>query len=289
MARIDHGNNLSGYIIQPGWSVNIDSYGLATSSVTFKVQDSVDKETPLVVGQAHPDSAFSYMKAHKSSSKYDRNGIATVTVDYVGIVNRTTTQTIPQLFATSSLASEPLTTHPNFFTEASGYGSVIAGTAYDLDSTPGVGPVVKKIGSDGKVTASPCWIGTHGAAFETESGGRFIGFVNNDFPEFYGKTNYLTPNANFNGIVYTESETDVQSFNLMIGVAANEGTWNNALPNLIPSYMGTVFKAAGTNYSQLLLSQASTEVFSGAIYKVSFEIKFSKVGWHPSVYLNANA
>jgi len=53
--------------------------------------------------------------------------------------------------------------------------------------------------------------------------------------------------------------------------------------------MGTLFKAAGTNYSQLLLSQASTEVFSGAIYKVSFEIKFSKVGWHPSVYLNANA
>lgn len=295
MAHVNQGDDLADYILQPGWTVNIDSYGLATASCVFKVNDTVDKATPLIVGEALPDSAFSYMKAHKSSSKYDRSGIATVTIDYVGIVDRETTQTIPQLFAASSLASEPLTSHENFFTAVSGYSAVIAGSSYTQDTTgdTAIGPPVKHIipasgATPARTEPVPCWLGEHGSAFERESGGRFIGFVDPASPAFYGKTNYLTPTATLNGIVYTESETDVQTFNTMIGVATKSHDWNGALPNIIPDYMGTTFLSAD-NFPQMLLSQASVEVFSGAIYKVSFEIKFSRVGWHTAVYRYADA
>jgi hypothetical protein len=147
---------------------------------------------------------------------------------------------------------------------------------------PGIGPAVKKLNADGTLVPIPCHLANNGAAFETATGGRFIGFVDPAFPAFYGKTNYLTPTANFTGIVYTTDDALVGEFVSKMGWASSTNDWAGNLPKLIPSYMGEDF--VGNLGSQLLLSQASVEVFAGAIYKVSFEIKFSREGWHPAVY-----
>lgn len=285
MAYVTNGDPLTDYVALPGWTVNIDSYGLATASVTYKVNQDIDKAAPLVVGQALGDPAFSYMKAHKSSSKYDGLNIATVTIDYVGIVDDEDS-TIPQLFSASSLSSDNITSHPNFFEVAEGFPSVIAGNTFTEDTTPGIGPVVKRLNSSNTAEPKPCYLGENGAAFETATGGRFIGFVDPEFPAFYGKTNYLTPTANFTGIVYTQSNELVSAFIEYMGTSSGSPNWQGGLPQLIPDYMGSSFNADGG--PQLLLSQASVEVFAAAIYKVSFEVKFSRIGWNESVYHNAD-
>jgi len=282
MSYKNQGDPLTDYVLQPGWTVNIDSYGLATATCVFKVNGSVDKATPLVVGQALPDAAFSFMKAHKSSSKYDRSNISTVTIDYVGIWGGET-ETIPQLFSASSLSSDNITTHENFFTHAADYSEVISGTGFTPDTMPGIGPVVKQLKSDGSGPYPvPCHLTNNGAAFETATGGRFIGFVDPEFTAFYGKTNYLTPTANFTGIVYTTNPALVSTFVDKMGWSSSTPDWAGNLPQLVPDYMGSEF--SGERGSQLLLSQASVEVFAADVYKVSFEVKFSREGWHPAVY-----
>jgi len=287
MAFVSNGDALTDYVAIPGWSVNIDAWGLCTASVTYKVNSTVDKVSPLVVGEALDDDAFSFMKAHKSSSKYDGMNIATVTIDYVGIwpggdPEDPSDSTVPQLFSASSLSSDNITTHENFFNAALDYSEVISGVAFSSDTMPGIGPAVKKLNADGTLVPIPCHLTNNGAAFETETGGRFIGFVDPAFPAFYGKTNYLTPTANFTGIVYTTDDALVGEFVSKMGWASSTNDWGGTLPKLVPSYMGEDF--VGNLGSQLLLSQASVEVFAGAIYKVSFEVKFSREGWHPAVY-----
>jgi len=282
MSYKNQGDPLTDYVLQPGWTVNIDSYGLATATCVFKVNGNVDKGTPLIVGQPLPDTAFSFMKAHKSSSKYDRSNISTVTIDYVGIWGGET-ETIPQLFSASSLSSDNITTHENFFTHAADYSEVISGTGFTPDTMPGIGPVVKQLNSDGSGPYPvPCHLTNNGAAFETATGGRFIGFVDPAFPAFYGKTNYLTPTANFTGIVYTTDPALVSTFVDKMGWSSSTPDWAGNLPQLVPDYMGSEF--SGERGSQLLLSQASVEVFAADVYKVSFEVKFSREGWHPAVY-----
>jgi hypothetical protein len=281
MAYVTNGDPLTDYVAIPGWSVNVDAWGLCTASVTFKVNSTVDKVNPLVIGQALDDAAFTFMKAHKSSSKYDGMNIATVTIDYVGIWGGET-ETIPQLFSASSLSSDNITTHENFFNAAADYSEVISGVAFSADTMPGIGPVVKKLNAAGTPVPVPCHLTNNGAAFETETGGRFIGFVDPNFPAFYGKTNYLTPTANFTGIVYTTDAELVGEFVNKMGWSSATPDWAGNLPQLVPDYMGSDF--VGNLGSQLLLSQASVEVFAGAIYKVSFEVKFSREGWHPAVY-----
>jgi hypothetical protein len=46
--------------------------------------------------------------------------------------------------------------------------------------------------------------------------------------------------------------------------------------------MGTDFTYS--DYNQLLLTQSNVESF-GDLYKVTYEVKFSLIGWHTDVYL----
>ena len=50
---------------------------------------------------------------------------------------------------------------------------------------------------------------------------------------------------------------------------------------LVPDYVGTTF-VNGTKH-QLLLSQVSFEDY-GNLYKVSYEVRFNREGYEPSVY-----
>ena len=67
---------------------------------------------------------------------------------------------------------------------------------------------------------------------------------------------------------------------LLLNTATATNSWG--IFNLIPSWapVGT-----GISGNQNLLSQVNVEEF-GLLYKINYEIRYSKAGWHPKTYIN---
>lgn len=273
MARSDQGAALGVNLLQPGWSIQSDGFGLNTASATFKV-NAADAPAINVRGESFPKAAYDYLKAHKSSISYDALGLATMRVDYVGIdpdVN-SGSMTNPNCSAANGLTSENITAHPNFFEFAGApYLGVIAGAApYDQDAVDNFAP---------NVNGAPAYLGLNGACFEKKNGGRFIGFVNPTYPQYYGKTQYLSPTTSYSGIVYVDDKSSVEVLVSLIGYSSETRSWSTfpLLPDWAP--VGTGLFGNPVN----LLSQVNVEEF-GSIYKVTYEIRYSRQGWEIDVY-----
>lgn len=291
MARIDNGNALVNAILQPGWKVQGDGFGLMTGSCVFK-SDQDGNFNVAVIGSSHPNSSYSYMKAHKVGVSYDALNIATITVDYVGIDSSYTgsNYTNPQMVASNSLGSENITTHINFLDQAAGWEGPIAGRGTAAPGNPpnypesDLGPTVKSL------TGAPVKsrIGDNGACFERASGGRFIGFVNPEVRELYGKTNYLTPTTTFSGFFYTTDTAAPAEFVDLLGASSNNGTWGGAFAvSIIPSYVGA--GGDGEFGPKLLLSNANIELYAGSVLKISYEVRYTNEGWSRKVYYAATS
>lgn len=287
MALISTGNVLSAEVLQPGYTFQSDGFGLVTGSATYKIDKAVNPSIT-VRGTPFPNYPYAYTTAHKSSQSIDALDIQTIKVDYVGIDpainggNRTNANTT----VANGLTAENITTHPNFFTAATGYGGMpLAGLpsdfggAYD-DST--LGPPVTVLNVDtGKPVVVPSSEGYNGACFETGAGGRFIGFVDPEYPELYGKTQYLSRTTTYSGTVYYSDASFVQALYQLLGTATRTNSWGSSFP-LIPAWGPT---GAGTYGNQNLLSQINVEEY-GLLFKVMYEIRYSKEGWTPDVYIN---
>jgi len=287
MALVSTGNTLAAEMLQPGYTLTSDGFGLVTCSATYKV----DWTAPVAVtarGTAFPVAGLTYLKAHKSSQSYDALEYKTIKVDYVGIdptINGGL-RTNPNTSVANGLTAENITSHPNFFEAAAGYGGMpLAGLpsdfggAYD-DST--LGPPVQVISATtGKPVVVPSSQGYNGACFETGMGGRFIGFVDPSYPELYGKTQYLSRTTTYSGVAYYADASFVQALYLLLGTATGTNSWGISFP-LIPAW-GPI--GVGTYGNQNLLSQINVEEY-GTLYKVMYEIRYSKEGWPPDVYVN---
>lgn len=286
MTIVNTGNTLSAEQIQPGITLMSDGFGLVTATATYKC----DWATSVAVtqrGQPLDFGGLTYLKAHKSSTSYDNLQYKTIKVDYVGIdptINGGVL-TNANTSVANGLTAENITSHPNFFTAATGYGGMpLAGLPSDFgglydDST--LGPPVSVINEDtGKAVVVPSSQGYNGACFETGMGGRFIGFVDPDYPELYGKTQYLARTTTYSGVIYTTSVSHVQALYALLGTATGSNSWG--VFNLIPAWGPT---GTGDYGNQNLLSQINVEEF-GLLYKVLYEIRYSKEGWPPDVYVN---
>jgi hypothetical protein len=286
MAQIANGKTLLTSEIQPGWTVQSDGFGLITSTTTYKA-DIAAPITAFQRGQPHPDTFYSYLKAHKYQISWDNLRYKTIKVDYVGIDPSIGggVRTLANTSVANGLAAENITTHPNFFEQASGFtvGPLAGlpsdfGGAYD-DST--LGPPVTVLNVDtGKPVVVPSSEGYNGACFETGMGGRFIGFVSPDVPYLYGKTQYLAKTTTYSGVMYTTSQSDVQALYALLGTATGTNSWG--IFQLIPAWGPT---GTGDYGKQNLLSQINVEEY-GSLYKVIYEIRYAKEGWPPDVYAN---
>ena len=292
MAIVINGNPLTTALLQPGWTVVSDGFGLNTSTTVYKVDTTFDIDAFVVKGTAHPDAAYSYLKLDKWKVSWDSLNIATLTVDYVGIDTAVNSgvRTNPNTSSANGLTAENITTHPNFFTAAAGYGGTpLAGLPADFsgaynDST--LGPPVTVISQApgpnfGKPVVVPSCEGNYGACFETGQGGRFIGFVDPDYPDIYGKTQYLARTTTYSGVCYYSDASYVQALYLLLGTATSTNEWGASF-QLIPAWgpIGT-----GIHGNQNLLSQVNVEEY-GSLFKVMYEIRYSKEGWPPDVYVN---
>ena len=273
MAIVKQGDALTVPVQQPGGKISDDGYGLLTATVVWKADESAALGSVVNRGSTCPLDAN--CKAHRYSIVYDALGIATLTVDYVGIDGGATT-TDPQITGSQGLTSENITTHPNFFElySAGGFtGSPIAGV--------GPSPGSKNTPNFQAVTGTnPVeYEGNNGATFELATGRKFLGFKKSQYEDFYGKTNYLAPQCSISGVLYTSSSTLVN--NLRNAVGKTSGTGSFASTSLVPTYMGTSFTISGKN--QLLLAQVSFEDY-GLLYKIQYELRFNRDGYVASVY-----
>ena len=276
MARIDKGNALSTAMLQPGAKFGSDGYGLVTGTAIFK-EDAAGSSAFLARGEAFPGPDFTFCKVHKATTSIDALGIHTYTVDYVGIGSGgvSSTQTKPQISGSQGLTAEHITTHPNFFTLATGFsGTPIAGVGTGSAETPVFALVAG--------TSPPEYQGNNGATFEASTGRKFLGFKKAQFPTLYGKTNYLSPQSSISGIFYTSTAATTISLRNAVGKTSGTGTFAGIL--LTPDYMGTAFLNGALH--QLLLAQISFEDF-GTLYKIQYELRFNREGYNASVYAPA--
>jgi hypothetical protein len=295
MARQDYGNPLTAPVLQPGSKLSNDGYGLLTATCVWKA----NKDNDLSVGNRGSTCPINgSLSAHKFSVSYDNLGMATITVDYIGIDETVNggVYTNPEVGASNGLTSENITANPNFFTPGGdGYDGVIAGAAGSYTQSP-IGPLVEiKSVSDYitvitgstivKVNKKQSYVGLNGACFEEANGGRFIGFVDPQYKHFYGKTNYLAPQSSFSGHFYTTEASEVQNMLSYLGTTSRDNDWSSVLPRIIPDYAGTSWVSSADNgsFNQLLLSQINVQDY-GLLYKVNYEVRYSVVGWHDKVY-----
>jgi hypothetical protein len=291
MAIVKNGFNLSSSLLQPGWTVMSDGFGLVTCTATFKIDKSASVPTTLR-GQAFPAAGYTYLKAHKSSLTYDALEYKIIKVDYVGIdpTINSGAWTNPNTNSANGLTAENITSNPNFFEQAPGFSvGPIAGLPSDFgglydDST--LGPPVTVIAvppspNAGKPVVVPSSEGYNGACFETGMGGRFIGFVDPEVPYLYGKTQYLAAGSSFSGVVYVNVAQSARILIDSLGKAVSGRAWGPI--TLLPGWSDV---GAGEYGNVNLLSQVNVEEF-GTLFKVNYEIRYSKEGWPPDVYINS--
>jgi len=292
MAIVINGNDLTTALLQPGWTVTADGFGLNTSTTVFKIDTTFEIDAFVTKGNPHPAAAYSYLKLDKWKVSWDTLDIATLTVDYVGIDTAFNSgeYTNANTSSANGLTTENISAHPNFFTQAGGFTTgPIAGTSYTQSD---LGPLVEIKNPADYVTQiinlntviiskKQSYVGNNGACFESSTGGRFIGFVDPAYPNYYGKTNYLAATTTYSGVIYMSSAEyviDLMGYLNKATATTDFGSWT-----LIPDWAVVGAGSGGGNSN--LLSQVNVEEF-GSLYKVMYEIRYSRVGWHSSVYVN---
>ena len=267
MAKVSKGDALTTPLLQAGYSIENDGYGLLTCKATYKANKSSAANAIKRGDVFKPDGR---LKCHKVSVAYGPLDVATITADYCGIAEGDWTE--PNVSGTATLSAEPLTSHPNFF-KASGYG--IAGPA----------PYTSCPSPDG--TNTPSFAGINGAIFGNDGVNKnplfkgFFGINTNEEKKLYKRTSYLSPVSSFNGVLYTTKSGNVVTLRKYVGVAFS-GRAPEGYRFLLPAYMGDSIQAKDET-PQLLLSNVSFEDY-GILYKISYEIRFNREGYLNEVY-----
>ena len=171
---LEYGNDLTNPILQSGWTFETDGFGLIQSQCKFKwslgncinefpgTQFSRGASHPLASGGG-PSSRFANLKVWKASYVVEKNGIATVTADYIGVDNEYpgvtslgdgVYATLPQCSVSGSCSTEDITHHPNFLklnVTNGGFLNVLA--IYPDDKDNGYTPY--RVPADGGVIKNP--------------------------------------------------------------------------------------------------------------------------------------
>lgn len=265
MARVSKGNTLSGLILQPGWTIEDDGFGLLTAAAVYRTRHGTSTGTPgngLAALKASPQRGDVFgqdnrLHCHRASSVMDANGIQTISVDYVGIASGT--QTSPNVSGRFSSNQEPISTHPKF--------SEFGGTK-----------------------AAPI----NGAVFNDD--GSFKRYADPAYDEYYGVTSYLACGFAITGHFYTSEFTTLASLKDCIGTTSQTGSWGgvnlmgdlNRIGAFGPGWTGIPTWVDERERDQLLLTGIACEYF-GKLIKVSYDIMFSQDGWNRNIYSQGKA
>lgn len=281
MAIVKLGNPLTAKFLQAGSTYETDGYGLLTAKGIYQLDQSVGG-TAIVGGQVHPQ--YSDLFVHKFTLTRNTLEIDQVDADYIGIMSSVGNTTRPNVTASHGLTSEHITTHPNFFGPSTGFTTAIAG-----NGTTFVASTIVPEEFVGGV------FGAHFKGNATNAGG-FVGFKDSSTASkqyFYGKNQYLAPTTSFSGHIYTKQTSVVSALRGAVGKTSDSNVF--AGTKLLPDHIGTTWTAnvKGVVRNTIMLSQVSFEDYclqpSGVplIFKVNYEIRFSREGYPAEVYQEA--
>jgi len=273
MTTINKGNDLDTPVLQPGYVVADDGYEVLTCKAVYKSNHGVAAGSFERGDSFGPDAR---LKAHKISISYGPNDIATITVDYIGLATESAFSK-PNVSGSATLTTEPITNHPKFF--VSGASGGIAGPGpYSVASTiTSLKPYDKQL-----------FEGDNGAIFELASGGKFLGFFQKDDPiarKLYQKTGYLAPTSTVNGVIYTNASANVNTFLGYVGKTMYQ-RGPDGFAYLLPTYFTPPFESPDED-PQWLIASVHFEDY-GAIFKLSYELRFNREGYTHLVYEGTN-
>lgn len=250
-------------MLQPGWVTQADGYGLITTKGRYVADES--NANSFNLGQQVAELAGT--RISKITQTFNKNGLQVIDLEGVQLDSATTR---PNVSASSGLTSEHITTHPDFF-------STIAGSKPYTQS------------SLSKGNGQTLYKGLNGAHFSDEQGGKFEGFLDPSFPDFYGKTHYLAPITSFSGTIFTNSGVNAKKLKDAVGKTSASRSFGGI--TLLPSYLGDAFVISGRH--QLLLSQVNFEDYAvtvagdAYVIKVTYEIRLNAEGYSSKVYKSA--
>jgi hypothetical protein len=252
MAYKNKGNALTQPKLQAGYTIENDGYGLLTSRLTYRIdQTRVETNAPKK-GDPHPKDTR--LKAWKVMWTRDQNDLGTINADYIGFAQGESTT--PIVSGVGVTQQEAIDTHISFES--------------DIGGTP----------------AAPI----NGATFD--GAGKFTGFPHNDDSKAAGTINlraYLAPTLGFSGIVYVSSFTTVQSVVDNIGKTSKDGSFAGlqlVYKKTAEWVIGSPGGASG-NWHQLFLDSVNFEEF-GLVYKISYTVRYFAYGFNPKVYSPAS-
>ena len=264
MAKVSKGNTLTSPVLQAGYTIENDGYGLLTCKATYKA-DNAKAASAIKRGDVFkPDGR---LKCHKVSVAFGPLDVATITADYCGIEAGDWTE--PNVSGSATLSTEPLSSHPNFFTKIAGPSPYTATSSPDGTNKPAFKGLNGAIfGNDGVAPNQPLFLG-------------FFGTVTDEEKKLYKRTAYLSPVSSFNGVLYTTKAANVVTIRKYVG-SSFSGRAPYGYRFLLPAYLGDTFEAKDET-DQLLLSSVNFEDY-GMLYKISYEIRFNREGYSREVY-----
>jgi len=280
MAKVNKGNSLSSPVLQAGYTIENDGYGLLTCKATYKVDKSSAANAIKRGDVFSPDAR---LRCHKASVSYGALEVATITADYCGIAAGDWTD--PNVTGTDSLSTEPIMSHPNFFSSKDGRFKICGNVPFAAATS------IEKLAPYGAV-----FEGENGAIFENagevgppkKSPGRFLGFYSLETDtarKLYQRTSYLAPTSAFTGIIYTTKADNVQKLRGYIGKTMSARA-PQGFRYLLPAYFGDTFSAKDET-DQLMIANVHFEDY-GVLYKLSYEIRFNAEGYVRQVYQGTN-
>lgn len=278
MAKVSQGNALTTPVLQPGYTIDNDGYGVLTCKAVYKC-DKANAATAIVRGNSFtPDSR---LKAHKVSVSYGALDVATITVDYIGLADTTSVYSLPNVSGAATLTTEPIQNHPKFFT-STGSGGIAGPKPYSVSTTV---KVLKPYTDKG-----PVYEGGFGSIFESKDGGKFLGFFSQSSTDaaarkLYQRTSYLAPTSTVNGTIYTSDSTKVDTLLGYVGKTMYK-RGPDSFGYLLPSYFTGTYKAADED-PQWLIASVHFEDY-GSLYKLTYELRFNKEGYSYLVYTSTN-
>jgi hypothetical protein len=251
MAYKNKGNALTQPKLQAGYTIENDGYGLLTSRLTYRIdQTRVESNAPKK-GDPHPKDRR--LTAWKIMWTRDQNDLGTINADYIGFAQGDSTT--PIVSGIGVTQQEAIDTHISF-------ESSIGGTP-----------------------AAPI----NGATYDAN--GKFTGFPHSEATKEAGTVNlraYLAPTLGFSGIVYVRQFQTVQLLVDCIGKTSKDGTFAGlqlVYRKESEWVIGSPGGASG-NWDQLFLDSVNFEEF-GLVYKISYTVRYFAYGFNPKVYSRA--
>jgi len=257
--RVTKGDSLGSLVLQPGWTIENDGFGLLTCTATYIKSHGNNAGTTAGDGPNALSSApkrgdlfqkDSRLACHRSSTSMNSNGLMVVTAEYIGIAQGNMTS--PHVSGRGATTTEPISTFPTFNTTIGG-----------------------KKGSE-----------LNGAVFNDD--GSFKAFCDTDYKK-YGVRSYYVPTFAITGFFYTKDTKVAKTLFDSSCTSSADGQWKNyqlvvglnALGGDGNSIIGAW--SAPDESPQLLLNGISVEYF-GTLMKVSYEILFSADGFDTDIY-----